>query len=800
MAVVVGECSPSLPGRSSVVLQSVTTSPVLHFSSLAPAAARRRTSVDSVEVRQSPMSTPLTVPATPELFRHRTDPPLLSSRRPSAVPASPVWQPLTSSLRVVSPRLGPAAMPQAAVPVRQLELRPASVPPPGASPVLTAAPSGSPVLTAAKQPGATQSWVRSPVVRAVASPSVQAALAPGACHGQRRPRWASLSEQELDWCLPESALTASTGGSSSHASTGGGGTGGAASNAAQTPISALLASVQPATAASTAPVDTVATAAPTAPAAAPPSSPTLGPAPAPAVVPATAVAGVSLAVDAGSRGGWSSLAEEVPSHKVTAIATLTAGPIQAYPAPSSGPGPARRRWASISDDDASPALWPMRSPGLRARRSHSSTPCIGPAAHQGTGTSLATVVEPAPFMLPMAHPATSTMADPAVLAAWGGLYGTGMASAPQPTVPAWTRTWGPCAPAPGAWVPAGGYPTHPAVFQPQLLQQPLPTAHGPTPTVSGQGVIAAAMATHGTERGSRTLNGWTVVWVGERAFRATADMKEQIEVIGFLVKVYRSYDKCCRAFDKKPNIPPQNAFVLSGAEATPMLQYLCRRGATDLRIVVDAEASSLAEAQQLCSGLPHPQDSAVTFAHSWDEVLAALNVLNMEASVRLPPPSDARPAAEMAEAKEEPLVPLGEDTMAHSSEVTPVAGSCAASDAPWTLVWISDQAFKPAATPLKAQLENLGCQVKGYKTHKNAARALDKKRALVRTVVLVSGTEAAPFLAYLASRPEISSTRVVVEACARAASVCESPTCQVVEGFDAAVQAVRRVAADPGFT
>merc|ERR1711974_38376 len=109
-----------------------------------------------------------------------------------------------------------------------------------------------------------------------------------------------------------------------------------------------------------------------------------------------------------------------------------------------------------------------------------------------------------------------------------------------------------------------------------------------------------------------------------------------------------------------------------------------------------------------------------------------------------------------------------------------------------TLVWISDQAFKPSAVALKAQLESLGCQVKGYKTHKNAARALDKKRALVRTVVLVDGNEAAPFMAYLASRPEINKTQVVVEASTRAVSVQESLTCQVVESFDQAVAAVWR--------
>merc|ERR1712039_551982 len=95
----------------------------------------------------------------------------------------------------------------------------------------------------------------------------------------------------------------------------------------------------------------------------------------------------------------------------------------------------------------------------------------------------------------------------------------------------------------------------------------------------------------------------------------------------------------------------------------------------------------------------------------------------------------------------------------------------------------------------------LGCQlpVKSYKSQKNAARALDKKRALVRTVVLVSGAEAAPFLAYFSSRPEIAATPVVVEASSQSVPVRESPMCKVVESFDAALTAVLQIATDPGF-
>ncbi|CAK9042132.1 unnamed protein product [Durusdinium trenchii] len=118
---------------------------------------------------------------------------------------------------------------------------------------------------------------------------------------------------------------------------------------------------------------------------------------------------------------------------------------------------------------------------------------------------------------------------------------------------------------------------------------------------------------------------------------------------------------------------------------------------------------------------------------------------------------------------------------------------------PWTLVWISDQAFKPTAVSLKTQLESLGCQVKGYKTNKNAARALDKKRGLVRTVVMVTAAEALPFLQYLSSRPELASTPVVVEATRGYGSIPKSPSVQVCESFDAAAKAVWTVAHEPGF-
>jgi len=305
-------------------------------------------------------------------------------------------------------------------------------------------------------------------------------------------------------------------------------------------------------------------------------------------------------------------------------------------------------------------------------------------------------------------------------------------------------------------------------------------------------------------RGKFALSGWTAIWVGERAFRASASMKEQMEAVGFLVKIYRSHDRCSKALDKKASIPPTNAFVLSVADAEPMLAYLNGRGSTNLRIVVDVEGVPAADAQELASRLVCPEGSVLTIAGSWDEVLAVLRVVHEE--VAAPPqvadlpaptsnPASAQlPAPQASQASPVSLSGNAADPPSPSMDagVTPSAG------APWTLVWISDQAFKPAAASMKQQLEMLGCQVKGYKTQRNAARALDKKRTLVRTMVLVSGAEAPAFLAYLASRPELAATQVIVEASARTAPVRESPTCKVVEGFEDAVQALQTLVASAG--
>jgi len=138
---------------------------------------------------------------------------------------------------------------------------------------------------------------------------------------------------------------------------------------------------------------------------------------------------------------------------------------------------------------------------------------------------------------------------------------------------------------------------------------------------------------------------------------------------------------------------------------------------------------------------------------------------------------------------------------AAAASTTAFAEVLPGADADWTLIWVSDQAFKPTATNLRAQLETLGCQVKGYKTHKNASRALDKKRSISRTVILVVGSEAPQFLHYLQGRPELAGARVVVESRAAHTALLPSPaTYEFAEGFEDAIIKIRRIVSHPSFT
>lgn len=533
-----------------------------------------------------------------------------------------------------------------------------------------------------------------------------------------------------------------------------------------------------------------------------------------------------------------------------------ASPVLAGRTPCSmraGPGgyPARRRWASISDDEASPMIWPLGSPMMRPAGTPKGSPLSLPMAAGGGGCQSIAEHLPAPFLLPQSQspepPATTlqTHSYPAVSAGSPATPFQGLVHAANATaIPAGSNAgflpyqqppvmppWAPVAAPAAATAPhvslhgaAPAAQAAPAAPVAAVASRNVPSTGGPRSGRARAGMAAAAAggtsaapsdpakgaaSTFPLQRPPRAFNGWTVIWVGERAFRAPTTLKEQIEAIGFLVKIYRSHEKCCRALDKRPNSCLSSVFLAPAADVEPILAYLRSREANlaDVRLVVDAEGKA-AEAQQLTARLAEAPEAlgGINVVASWEDALQALQCLSAEVTE---PSSSAGGAARVSSPKRAVQAAAATATSCgdSSSPAHDPAGSATAPSGEdggpqsslWTLVWISDQAFKPAASALKAQLEALGCQVKGYKTNKNATRALDKKRALARTVVLVSGTEAVPLIAYLGSRPELSETKVVVEASSRAVPVRESPTCQVVETFEAAVAAVQTISQDPSF-
>jgi len=610
----------------------------------------------------------------------------------------------------------------------------------------------------------------------------------------------------------EAGPTGSIGGSSNTSGQDGGPSGACGSGGA--PSAVLAAAVQLAAAASVGPEDAAAVLVLE-------SSDVVG-------VPASPLLAAALAPGNGRRPRWASMTEDDMRRLPTGSPLLQASPVlravvPGTPSPHLAPAPAwqpaamtsgwllpggglsssavsfqgqaRRRWASISDDEAaSPMMWPQRSPLHRSRRS-SSQPLVGPGAAGGSGPSAMTA-SAQPFMLPQAHgPAgmQSGLMDPHG-SSWGQHFVGNAGGCVQPATGAWAMgrqtMWGPSAAMAQQWGMPGG-------AGPPMMQAGMAWSGGVcvgTACMPMAGNLGAMMSSGG-ERAMRALNGLTVVWVGERAFRAPAVMKEQIEGMGFLVKIYRSHDKCSRALDKKGTVASTNVFVVSEGDGGPLLKYLKSREARHIQFVVDAEHSTNPiEAQRLAMH-PAPEESSVAVAFTWDDVLLALQNVSMLASpqamggiVMMGGGGDVESVAGAASS----MSPVGRGDLS-------VGETGVVSDSPWTLVWVSDQAFKPAAGAQKTKLEALGCQVKGYKTHKNAARALDKKRVLVRTVVLVSGAEAPPFLAYLTSRPEIAATPVVVEASSRSVPVRESSICKVVDSFEAAIEAVGQMAADPGF-
>eukprot|EP00405_Crypthecodinium_cohnii_P050315 CAMPEP_0206602298 /NCGR_PEP_ID=MMETSP0325_2-20121206/47297_1 /ASSEMBLY_ACC=CAM_ASM_000347 /TAXON_ID=2866 /ORGANISM="Crypthecodinium cohnii, Strain Seligo" /LENGTH=796 /DNA_ID=CAMNT_0054114745 /DNA_START=213 /DNA_END=2600 /DNA_ORIENTATION=+ len=491
--------------------------------------------------------------------------------------------------------------------------------------------------------------------------------------------------------------------------------------------------------------------------------------------------------------------------------------------------PARKRWASVSDDETtSPMLWPTRSPLQRPRGKGGGAGPAGAAPGRRQGGNQQA------FLLPQAHPGMQPMqpvmvpGDGTVADMWQPFPvgpGPGAEASVEAQQAAWAAAamrywpsggWGGCG-APFAGMPwagmcdAGGY-----------FGAGYGCGCGFTPTD----------AEAGADRVAQT--GYTVLWVGEAAFRASPSKKEQITKLGYDVRIYRSHDKCTKALSKKNNLSQgQTTFVVSEADASPILEYLRSREVMNLNVIVDMEEKQdTTEAEKLKSH-PGAETNYLAISHAWSDVLDVLRTIASvaenftvqqgpvgpmlaaaaaaaHASASQGATSSAAPASGLLDhSRPLDLDPLRSNPRGRGSGAGGAVGSTAvltaggaeasaasaaaannvagSSDTPWTLVWVSDQAFKPAAAALKAKLEAMGCQVKGYKTHKNAARALDKKRVLVRTIVLLSGAEAPAFTTYLANRPELAGTPVVVESNSRAAPVKPTATVKVADSFDEAV-------------
>ncbi|CAK9042134.1 unnamed protein product [Durusdinium trenchii] len=340
-------------------------------------------------------------------------------------------------------------------------------------------------------------------------------------------------------------------------------------------------------------------------------------------------------------------------------------------APDAWPG-ARRRWASLSDDEAaSPMLWPMRSPGLHVqrpgRRSQSSTPLLAPTGLAKVSEHAA--VESEDFMLPPTPQATPSSSQGPNMSptsqgknvpmtpenypmAWPNWDPNAMGGFPSQVPPAWPQMW--IMPRENSgWpqVDVPGYPGMPGVNEmggyPPVgnhfgwmpmgpeAQMWLPSEANEMPGElsgpwmqfedSAQAVSAAGPAPAGTGGAS-----WSLVWIGERASRAQASEKEELEQLGFTVKIYRTHDRCSRVLDKKSTLAATTVFLISEAEAAPMLEYLQKRGASGLRVLVEADGYSPEQAWELNKSLPTLED----FAWPWG-LLATLAMWEGDFSLKL---------------------------------------------------------------------------------------------------------------------------------------------------------------------
>ncbi|CAJ1439299.1 unnamed protein product, partial [Effrenium voratum] len=213
-------------------------------------------------------------------------------------------------------------------------------------------------------------------------------------------------------------------------------------------------------------------------------------------------------------------------------------------------------------------LWPMRSPALHVqpgRRSQSSTPLMGPA---GSGmlakvSEHAVVDECEDFMLPPTPQAPNSSPTKQVPSTpesfpvpWPDWQAYGQ-------VPPWQQMWiMRNDPAWSNWPQASSYPMPMGGFGggANFGWLPMENAGMWLPPESEMEQLA------GPWLQLPETPSWSLIWVGERAIRASAAgspltkgadgfgekaEKEQLEQLGFTVKLYRNHERCSRALEKK---------------------------------------------------------------------------------------------------------------------------------------------------------------------------------------------------------------------------------------------------------
>jgi len=81
---------------------------------------------------------------------------------------------------------------------------------------------------------------------------------------------------------------------------------------------------------------------------------------------------------------------------------------------------------------------------------------------------------------------------------------------------------------------------------------------------------------------------------------------------------------------------------------------------------------------------------------------------------------------------------------------------------PWTLIWVSEHAFKQPSESTAKVFETLGCKVRRYRTSDNAIKAMEKKAEISNTILLVTKLQSRGMADFLAMRGLVEEVPLVV--------------------------------------